>query len=240
MPCILTFRAWTAPRHALPEPTAASPPSPPASGERPQRGVFAGRTRAHTPRCWVTTKLVAAMFFSADMQPSNVDLLLNRLDAAATGLPRGSAAPADGRSEVEHEGPPTLTDFLDEDDLLPECRSENTRLIEYLCKQEQILVRWWGRRVGLLAVDRRVGPFARLTQAVAFCFFYFLFLPTHPPVGVGVNVACCAAFTACSVGDIVGARRRCERFCLRSRARGLGAPACRSVRHGSTQYWGDC
>lgn len=82
------------------------------------------------------------MFFSAEMQPSNVDLLLNRLDAAATALPGESAAPPGGASDFEDEGPPTLTDFLDEDDLLPECRSENARLIEYLCKQEQILVRW--------------------------------------------------------------------------------------------------
>ncbi|GAB0491382.1 hypothetical protein MMPV_002635 [Pyropia vietnamensis] len=73
------------------------------------------------------------------MQPSNVDLLLNRLDAAATGASGGSGTPPEGSSELENEGPPTLTDFLDEDDLLPECRSENTRLIEYLCKQEQIL-----------------------------------------------------------------------------------------------------
>lgn len=79
------------------------------------------------------------MFFSAEMQPSNVELLLNRLDAVAAGQPGGSAAAPEGSSEFENEGPPTLTDFLDEDDLLPECRSENARLIEYLCKQEQIL-----------------------------------------------------------------------------------------------------
>lgn len=100
------------------------------------------RIRPPVSHCWVSTAFSAAMFFSAEMQPSNVELLLNRLDAVAAGQPGRSAAAPEGPSEFENEGPPTLTDFLDEDDLLPECRSENARLIEYLCKQEQILVRW--------------------------------------------------------------------------------------------------
>jgi len=84
------------------------------------------------------------MFFNAaEMQPSNLDVLLNRLDAARARQARGVSAPPNASSEV-NEAPPTITDFLDEDDLLPECRSDNGRLIEYLCKEEQIMVRWRG------------------------------------------------------------------------------------------------
>lgn len=86
------------------------------------------------------------MFFNgAEMQPSHVEVLLNRLDAASGAPPGGpSAQPSGSLAFEEDERPPTLTDFLDEDDLLPECRSDNARLINYLCKPDQILVRLWG------------------------------------------------------------------------------------------------
>lgn len=126
------------------------------------------RAYTHTPLpaaapVWVTTPLAGAMFFNAgELQPSHVELLLNRLDAAAASVPAGSAAQQGGSSaDFVEEAPPTLTDFLDEDDLLPECRSENARLIDYLCKQEQLLVRLWGRRVGVAAVGSRFVACAR-------------------------------------------------------------------------------
>eukprot|EP00168_Porphyra_purpurea_P003614 TRINITY_DN1420_c0_g1_i8.p1 TRINITY_DN1420_c0_g1~~TRINITY_DN1420_c0_g1_i8.p1 ORF type:complete len:862 (+),score=221.66 TRINITY_DN1420_c0_g1_i8:421-3006(+) len=79
------------------------------------------------------------MFFSgAEMQPSNVDVLLNRLDASRARQARGVSAPPSASSEVD-EVPPSITEFLDEDDLLPECRSDNGRLIGYLCQEEQLM-----------------------------------------------------------------------------------------------------
>lgn len=160
------------------------------------------------------------MFFTAgEMQPSHVELLLNRLDAAAASLPAGSAAQAGGSSaEFVDEAPPTLTDFLDEDDLLPECRSENARLIGYLCKQEQILVRWWGRRVGVAAVG----------SWVVAC-------PRHERCLLCLG----AAATACDAIDIVGACVRCERFCVCARASDRTRRFDVAARHGETPCCGD-
>ncbi|KAA8499326.1 Serine/threonine-protein phosphatase 6 regulatory subunit 1 [Porphyridium purpureum] len=76
-----------------------------------------------------------------NMGPSAIDKMLERIEkekhykaarAAAAGTKEGETV------EELPEPPPSLTDFLDDEDLLPECRSDNELLLTYL-SQEHVL-----------------------------------------------------------------------------------------------------
>lgn len=69
-------------------------------------------------------KTLRMYFQQSSLGPSAVELLLNQNEGKV--------------AEGEPDGPVELKRFLDEDDLLPEIRADNRRLIDFLA-QEQIL-----------------------------------------------------------------------------------------------------
>lgn len=69
-------------------------------------------------------------YYKANLSPNPIDILLTKL----------SEAEAKDSSDPSHPLPdlPTLDHFLAEEDVLRECRSENEKLIEYICRPETI------------------------------------------------------------------------------------------------------